>query len=92
MGGAYGYVGGNWKESLKVRESYGVSEGPAIVAVQLRRFSGEEGKAEMPGVVDIMSCISSVWRLKRCQWVIASEDRQSGGENFEQYGGVVTAW
>ena len=34
-----------------------------MVAVQRRRFSGLLGKAEMPGVVDIMSCISSVCNL-----------------------------
>lgn len=34
-----------------------------MVPVQLRRFSGEEGKAEMPGVVESISCISSVCRL-----------------------------
>lgn len=34
-----------------------------MVAVQRRRFSGLLGKAEMPGVVDIMSCMSSVCRL-----------------------------
>ncbi len=40
-----------------------MSEGPAMVAVQLRRFSGEEGNAEIPGVLDSINCISSVWRL-----------------------------
>ena len=48
---------------MSLREVYGVSAGPAMVAVQLRRLSGEDGKAEIPGAVDSMSCISSVWRL-----------------------------
>lgn len=34
-----------------------------MVAVQLRRFSGEEGKAETPGEGESISCRSSVWRL-----------------------------
>ena len=41
-----------------------MSEGPAIVAVQLSKFSGEEGNAEIPGVLESISCISSVWRLQ----------------------------
>ena len=35
-----------------------------MVAVQFRRFSGEEGKAEMPGVNESISWRSSVWRLE----------------------------
>ena len=46
--------------SLKVRLAYGVSEGPAMVAFQLRRFSAEDGKAETPGVPEHIICISSV--------------------------------
>ena len=38
-----------------------------MVAVQLRRFSGEEGKAETPGEGESISCRSSVWRLAGCQ-------------------------
>lgn len=34
-----------------------------MVAVQERRLEGVSGKAEMPGVVDIMSCINSVCSL-----------------------------
>ena len=34
-----------------------------MVPVQLRRFSGEEGKAETPGEGESISCRSSVWRL-----------------------------
>ncbi len=34
-----------------------------MVAVQLRRFSGEEGKAETPGEGESISWRSSVWRL-----------------------------
>ena len=41
-----------------------MSEGPAMVAVQLRRFSGEEGNAEIPGVLESINCINSVWRLE----------------------------
>lgn len=46
-----------------MRLAYGVSAGPVIVAVQARRLFGSSGKAETPGVEDIMSCINSVWRL-----------------------------
>lgn len=35
-----------------------------MVAVQLRRFSGEEGNAEIPGVLESINCINSVWRLE----------------------------
>ena len=34
-----------------------------MVAVHDRRLFVASGKAEMPGVVDIMSCMSSFWRL-----------------------------
>ena len=34
-----------------------------MVAVQLRRFSGEEGKAETPGEGESINWRSSVWRL-----------------------------
>ena len=40
-----------------------MSQGPPIVAVQLSRFSGEEGNAEIPGVLESINCINSVWRL-----------------------------
>ncbi len=42
--------------------------GPMMVPVQLRRFSGEEGKAEMPGVEESISCMSSVCRLEGYQY------------------------
>ena len=48
--------------SLNVRSSYGVALGPDIVAFQLV-MSFSLGKAEMPGVGDIMSVMSSDWRL-----------------------------
>lgn len=48
-----------------MRPAYGVSAGPVIVAVQAKRLFGSSGKAETPGVDDIMSCISSVWRLPK---------------------------
>lgn len=35
-----------------------------MVAVQLRRFSGEEGNAEIPGVLESINCINSVCRLE----------------------------
>lgn len=38
-----------------------------MVAVQLRRFSGEEGNAEIPGVLESINCINSVWRLEARQ-------------------------
>lgn len=34
-----------------------------MVAVQLSRLPSASGKAEMPGVVESMSCMSSVWSL-----------------------------
>ena len=37
------------------------------MAVQLRRFSGEEGNAEIPGVLESINCINSVWRLELYQ-------------------------
>lgn len=37
--------------------------GPVIVAVHCRRFSGDDGKAEMPGVGCSIRFISSVWSL-----------------------------
>ena len=46
--------------SFNVRLAYGVSAGPMIVAFQLKRFSGDEGNAETPGVPEHMICISSV--------------------------------
>ena len=54
-----------------------MSEGPAIVAVQLSKFSGEEGNAEIPGVLESISCISSVWRLETCQCYVAGYDQDS---------------
>ena len=47
-----------------MRVSYGVSFGPERVAFQLV-MSVSEGKAEMPGVGDIIRVISSDWRLRR---------------------------
>lgn len=29
----------------------------------MRRFSGEDGNAEIPGVLESINCINSVWRL-----------------------------
>lgn len=52
-----------------------MSEGPAMVAVQLRRFSGEEGNAEIPGVLESINCINSVWRLETCQFYVAGHDQ-----------------
>ena len=49
---------------MKVRPAYGVSEGPEMVAVQASRLLGLSGNAEIPGVVDNMSCMSSVCRLE----------------------------
>jgi len=54
---------GKAKESLKVRPAYGVSSGPSIVAVQERRLPSAEGKAEIPGADEVMSCINSVCNL-----------------------------
>ena len=42
------------------------------MAVQLRRFSGEEGNAEIPGVLESINCINSVWRLELYQCGIRS--------------------
>lgn len=47
-----------------------MSLGPAMVAVQLRRFSGEEGKAETPGVEESISWRSSVWRLEAVSTIL----------------------
>ena len=63
VGGVRGYVLGNSKASLKLRPAYGVPSGPSIVAVHFMRFSSL-GKADMPGVEDIMSVISSVCKLE----------------------------
>lgn len=38
--------------------------GPVIVAVQKRRFSGEDGNADIDGVGCIIRVMSSVWRLQ----------------------------
>lgn len=46
-----------------------------MVAVQLRRFSGEEGNAEIPGVLESINCINSVWRLQACQYYVAGHDQ-----------------
>lgn len=43
-----------------MRFAYGVSAGPVMVAVQASRLFGSSGKAETPGVEDIISCMSSV--------------------------------
>ena len=67
-----------------MRFAYGVSAGPAMVAVQARRLLGSSGKAETPGVEDIMSCISSVWRLLR------SISRRARGEG--QVGGLPLSY
>ena len=48
--------------SLNVRFSYGVSVGPERVAFHFV-MSVSEGKAEMPGVGDIIRVMSSDWRL-----------------------------
>jgi hypothetical protein len=53
---------GNVRDNLKVRDSYGVAEGPRMVAVQERRELGE-GKAERPGVGESIRVRSSDWRL-----------------------------
>lgn len=45
-----------------------------MVAVQLRRFSGEDGNAEIPGVLESINCINSVWRLERCQYCATDYD------------------
>lgn len=50
-----------------------------MVAVQLRRFSGEEGNAEIPGVLESINCINSVWRLEACQCYVAGCDHVFGG-------------
>lgn len=56
---------GNSKESFNERFSYGVSSGPIIVAVQDNRLPSAFGNAEIPGVGDIMSCMSSLCSLYR---------------------------
>ena len=66
----------NSKESLKVRSAYGVSTGPVIVAVQSNRFSGVDGKAEIPGVGCIIRFINSVWSLILVNKVIDGMDRE----------------
>ena len=40
-----------------------MSAGPEMVAVQASKLFGLSGKAEIPGVVESMSCMSSVCRL-----------------------------
>ncbi len=50
-------------DSLKVRPEYGVSSGPVIVPVHASRLPSF-GKAEMPGVEDIMRVISSLCKLE----------------------------
>ena len=54
---------GKENESLKTSPAYGVSAGPEMVAVQASKLLGLSGKAETPGVVESMSCMSSVCRL-----------------------------
>lgn len=51
-----------------------MSAGPVMVAVQLSRLPSASGKAEMPGVVESMSCISSVWSLEREKSVRCGDD------------------
>lgn len=48
--------------SLNVRFSYGVLEGPDSVADHFVK-SLSDGKAEIPGVGDIIRVMSSDWRL-----------------------------
>lgn len=50
-----------------------------MVAVQLRRFSGEEGNAEIPGVLESINCINSVWRLEAYQCFVAEDDHGAAG-------------
>lgn len=54
-----------------------------MVAFQLRRFSGEEGNAEIPGVLESINCINSVWRLKVCQRYVAGYDQVFRGMIIE---------
>lgn len=63
VGGAYGYIAGNANESLRVRPAYGVSSGPTMVPVHARRLPSS-GKADMPGVEDIMRDMSSLCSLE----------------------------
>lgn len=56
---------GKANESLNVRLAYGVSSGPSMVAVhEVRSTPSPEGKAETPGAGEVMSCMSSVCKLK----------------------------
>ena len=61
-----------------------------MVAVQLRRFSGEEGKAETPGEGESISWRSSVWRLVVCQCHVLS----CGGAKMDAQNTyrLVTLW
>ena len=61
-----------------------------MVAVQLRRFSGEEGKAETPGEGESISCRSSVWRLAGCQCHVLSGF--GGNLNVKNTYRLVTLW
>lgn len=74
---------GKAKESLKVRFAYGVSSGPSMVAVQERRFPSAEGKADIPGAEEVISCINSVWRLLMLDLGEVGEERR---------GKVYTVW
>lgn len=57
-----------------------------MVAVQLRRFSGEEGNAEIPGVLESINCINSVWRLEACQCYAARYDPGFAGMMMKSEG------
>lgn len=48
---------------MNVRFSYGVPDGPSTVAFHCVISVAEVGKAEMPGVGEVMSVISSDWSL-----------------------------
>lgn len=49
-----------------------------MVAVQLSRLPSTSGKAEMPGVEESISCINSVWSLKRSRDVRREGARDEG--------------
>ena len=46
-----------------MRLAYGVSSGPSMVAVHDWRLPSADGKAEIPGAADVISCINSVCKL-----------------------------
>lgn len=52
-----------------------------MVAPQERRLPSAEGKAEMPGAGEVMSCMSSVWSLGEVSsWLLFGEVRWSSSE------------